>query len=134
MPRTLGVSHLGLTVRDANASAAWYQRVLGWQVLARREPPEVGTPRLLLRDPNGPSFVSLCEPGDRSGDRFDYRRTGLDHLALEVPDEAELGRWAEHLDQLRVPHSPVREMGSGARFVSFEDPDGIQFELWLTPK
>jgi hypothetical protein len=25
----------------------------------------------------------------------------------------------------------VRDLGH-ARFVSFEDPDGIQFELWLT--
>ena len=29
-----------------------------------------------------------------------------------------------------VAHSPVRVLDLG-RFVSFEDPDGIQFELWL---
>ena len=33
-------------------------------------------------------------------------------------------------DELGVPHSPVRVLDLG-RFVSFEDPDGIQFELWV---
>ena len=69
-------------------------------------------------------------PDDRTSDAFDHRRTGLDHLAFRVADEAELDAWIAHLDELGVPHSPVRVLDLG-RFVSFEDPDGIQFELWL---
>lgn len=61
---------------------------------------------------------------------FDHRRAGLDHFALRVPDESELDGWVDHLDRLGVDHSPVRVLDLG-RFVSFEDPDGIQLELWV---
>ncbi len=133
MPDILGAAHVGLTVRDMDASARWYQQVFGWTVMARFGPAERATPRVLLLDPKSGFGVSVCEPVDRSGDPFDYRRTGLDHLALEVADDDELARWVAHLDELSVAHSPVREAGA-ARFVSFEDPDGIQFELWVPPR
>lgn len=35
------------------------------------------------------------------------------------------------LDAMGVEHSPVRDLGH-SRFVSLEDPDGVQLELWLT--
>jgi glyoxylase I family protein len=129
-PPTLGASHIALTVRDMEASAAWYQRVFGWIELRRFGAGEAGSPRILLFDPASGFALGLCQPEDRSGDVFDYRRTGLDHFALRVADQAELDRWAAHLDDRGVAHSPVRETVVG-RFISFEDPDGIQFELWL---
>ncbi len=131
MPEILGAAHVGLTVRDMDASAEWYQKVFGWRVLGRFGSGERATPRVLLYDPATLFGVSLCEPVDRSGDLFDHRRTGLDHLAIEVADEAQLDGWIKHLDELEVSHSPIREAGGAARFVSFEDPDGIQFEIWL---
>jgi glyoxylase I family protein len=129
-PRTLGASHVGFTVRDMEASAEWYQRVFGWQVLRRFDDDEAGTPRILLLDPATFFVVGLCQPADGDGAAFDHRRTGLDHFAFKLPDAAELDRWLAHLDELGVKHSPVRVLDLG-RFVSFEDPDGIQFELWL---
>ena len=130
MPSIQGASHIALTVRDMEVSAEWYQRVFGWQVLRRYGADEAGTPRILLLD--SPSFlvIGLCQPDDGSGDTFDYRRTGLDHIAFKVAEQSELYRWIAHLDQLGVAHSPVRELDLG-QFISFEDPDGIQFELWL---
>ena len=129
MPATQGASHLALTVRDMDASAQWYVRVLGWQVLRRYGADEAGTPRVLLLDPASFFVLGLCQPEGASAEAFDHRRTGLDHLALAVADAAELDRWAEHLDALGVPRSPVRVLDLG-RFLSFEDPDGIQLELW----
>ena len=129
MPATQGASHLALTVRDMDASAEWYVRVLGWQVLRRYGADDAGTPRVLLLDPASFFVLGLCQPDPAPAEPFDHRRTGLDHLALQVADAAELDRWAEHLDALGVPHSPVRVLDLG-RFVSLEDPDGIQLELW----
>jgi glyoxylase I family protein len=125
-----GVSHVALTVRDMEASAAWYQRVLGLQELRRYSAEDAGSPRVLLLEPSSSFVLGLCQPAEGSADAFDFRRTGLDHLAFRVADEAELERWIAHLDELGVPHSPVRVLDLG-RFVSFEDPDGIQFELWV---
>jgi glyoxylase I family protein len=104
--------------------------VFGWQELRRYGADEAGTPRILLLDPATFFAVGLCQAQDGSGDAFDHRRTGLDHFAFKVADEGELDSWIAHLDQLGVAHSPVRALDIG-KFVSFEDPDGIQFELWL---
>lgn len=129
MPSVQGASHIALTVRDMDASSEWYQRVFGWQVLRRYTADEAGTPRVLLIDPATFFAVGLCQPADGSADAFDHRRTGLDHLAFKVADADELDRWIAHLDELGVAHSPVRVLDLG-RFVSFEDLDGIQVELW----
>ncbi|HVF74589.1 MAG TPA: VOC family protein [Acidimicrobiales bacterium] len=130
-PSINGASHVALTVRDKDASAEWYQRVFGWQVLARLEAGQAGSPRVLLYDAGSGFALALCEPDDRSLDAFDHRRTGLDHLAFNLADAAEMDRWVAHLDDLGVAHSPVRDAAIGT-FVSLEDPDGIQLELWLT--
>ncbi|MDP5185343.1 VOC family protein [Blastococcus sp. BMG 814] len=132
MPSLQGASHIALTVRDMDASAEWYQRVLGLQELRRYGSDGAGTPRILLLDPASFFVVGLCQPDDGSSAAFDHRHTGLDHFAFKVTDDAELDRWIAHLDELGVAHSPVRVLDLG-RFVSFEDPDGIQFELWLQP-
>lgn len=113
-----------------NASSEWYQRVFGWSVLSRLSAAEAGTPRILLYDEESGFVLGLCEPDDRSSDSFDHRRTGLDHFAFRVADKGELDRWTTHLESLDIAHSPVRELDLGS-FVSFDDPDGIQFELWL---
>lgn len=130
MPFLSGASHLALTVRDMEASADWYRRVLGLRELRRYGAGEAGSPRILLLEPSTFFVLGLCQYDDGSADAFDHRRTGLDHVAFKVADEAELDRWLAHFDDLGVPHSPVRVLDLGC-FVSFEDPDGIQFELWL---
>jgi glyoxylase I family protein len=132
-PSIAGASHIALTVRDMDASAAWYQRVFGWMELRRFGPGEAGTPRVLLFDPASGFALAVCQPEDGSQDVFDHRRTGLDHFAFGMADEAAFEQWLAHLGDLGIDHSPVREMDIG-KFVSFEDPDGIQFELWLNAR
>lgn len=130
MPSIQGASHIALTVSDMAASAEWYQRVFGWQEFRRYGSDEAGTPRILLLDRASSFVVGLCQPEDGPSSGFDHRRAGLDHLAFRVADEPELDAWIAHLDELGIDHSPVRLLDLG-RFVSFEDPDGIQLELWL---
>jgi len=130
MPSIKGASHVALTVRDMEASAEWYQRVFGWQVLRRYAAGEAGTPRVILYDTTSGFALGLCQPEDGPVDGFDHRRTGLDHFAFKVSDQAALEDWVAHLDQIGVAHSPIRDAELG-KFVSFEDPDAIQFEMWL---
>ena len=131
MPSSNGASHVAFTVCDMEASAAWYQRVFGWIVFRRFTAEEAGTPRVLLLDPGSFFVVGLCQPPDGAGDAFRHQVTGLDHLALSVPGEDELARWAEHLAAEGVAASPVREVPGLGKFISVEDPDGIQLELWV---
>jgi glyoxylase I family protein len=131
VPSIAGASHVAFTVRDMDASATWYQRVFGWVELRRLTADEAGSPRVLLLDPHCFFVVGLCQPDDGAGGHFDYRITGLDHFALLVPDETELARWVTHLEERGVTASPVRDVRGLGKFVSFEDLDGIQLELWV---
>ena len=132
IPTFTQAAHVALVVRDMAASVAFYERVMGFeQASERREgPPEARHPRQLIRHPDSGLVLGIHEPYERSNDRFDPQRTGLDHLAVTVADPPALEEWIAHLERHGVEHSPVRDAGY-AEFVSFEDPDGIQFELWV---
>jgi len=127
-PSFSGPSHIGLTVRDRHASAAWYERTLGFRVLNEFT---TGIPRVLMLHADSGFAISLYNHDERSGDRFNPLRTGLDHIALHVANRDQLDEWIAALDAAGVEHSPVRDLGH-AVFVSLEDPDGIQFELWVS--
>jgi catechol 2,3-dioxygenase-like lactoylglutathione lyase family enzyme len=120
--------HLALSVVDMERSAEWYRNVLGFTLVRRFA---TGIPRILQRHADSGFYISLYNHPNRSRDRFDPRRTGLDHLALAVADGTDLEAWATHLDATGVAHSPRRDLGH-ASFVSLEDPDGVQIELWHT--
>src|SRR5688500_16840540 len=102
-------------------SAEWYQRVFGWMEIGRLVDGEGLPPRILLFDASSGFALGLSQPEGASADDFDYRRTGLDHLAFGLSDYEELDRWGAHLDDLGVARSPVRELAIG-KFISFEDP------------
>jgi catechol 2,3-dioxygenase-like lactoylglutathione lyase family enzyme len=126
-----GVAHIAFTVRDMEAAAAWWGSVFRFERVMRIEEPPTGQrhPRILVRHPGSGVILGLHEPHDRSGDMFDPSRTGLDHVALTVQDKEELLAWMDRLELLGVEHSPVRTFGP-SQFISLEDPDGIQIELW----
>lgn len=44
-----GIHHLGLTVRDVNANAAWYERVLGFRRTDHYESPDDARHKVFLR-------------------------------------------------------------------------------------
>jgi glyoxylase I family protein len=82
-----------------------------------------------MRHADSGLVLAVHEPVRRSGDMFDPSRIGLDHFSLAVPDRPALDSWARRLDDLGVPHSPVRDAGY-AEFISAADPNGIAWELW----
>jgi glyoxylase I family protein len=131
MPAITGASHVAFTVLDMNASARWYERIFGWAEFRRFTGEEAGTPRVLLLDPENLFVLALCQPNDGERAGFDHRRTGLDHFGFGVADSAELEEWRLHLESQGVLASPVREVPGLGRLISFEDPDGIQLELWV---
>jgi glyoxylase I family protein len=136
----VGVHHLGLTVSDVERSARWYEAVLGFDRIGSFG--DAGAPRhkVFLRHPGFAIRLGLVEhrsalPGARPVDRFDETRTGLDHLAFEVPTDQELVAWADRLRGLGIPFSPISASHSipGAAVLVFRDPDNIQLELFTDP-
>jgi catechol 2,3-dioxygenase-like lactoylglutathione lyase family enzyme len=126
-PAITGFGHIDLTVTDGERSAQWWERVLGFQLIATSE--RSGFSIRSMNLPGTYFTVQLVTHDNSATDRFDEHAVGLDHLALRVPDRPALEEWAKHFDDLGVEHSGVQEEQGGPLIV-FRDPDNIQLELW----
>jgi glyoxylase I family protein len=124
----IGFHHVTLNVTDLGRARAFYEGVLGLQV--DQDFPGV---KLRLRFGETARLV-LCPllSGTPSGDRFNERRVGLDHIAIGVSGRGEVERLAEVLRDKGVAadlhHDPV-----GPPMVTFRDPDNIQWEFFEEP-
>jgi glyoxylase I family protein len=127
MPELSGIHHIALTVSDAEASAAFYGRLLGLDEAFR-----IDDDTLCARVFAGDGFLfGVRHYKGYDKDRFSEFRTGMDHLAFAVPDRAALAAFEERLDELGATYTPTAETPFGA-VVVFRDPDGIQVEFFVT--
>lgn len=104
---------------DAEAMAAFYGQLLGWEITARDEPkaPQGGSPWIHVRDPDGGVGLSFqaeawYEPPvwpEESG-----RRTKMLHLEIAVDD---------------IDAAVERAVALGARVAPYQPPDRDQSEL-----
>ncbi|CAM3743411.1 VOC family protein [Nocardiopsis rhodophaea] len=126
MPSVTGLAHLTLSVRDRDASIAFYRSVLGFKEHKTRD-----GKRWLHTECRHPSGVVLgfTQHADHFKARFDYRHAGVDHISFQVSCLGELEGWEERLTELDIDHSPVVHSDHGS-MLSFSDPDGIQLELY----
>jgi glyoxylase I family protein len=110
-------------------SADGYERVLGFEFVKEflAAPGDAGIPRFLLLHQHSGFPLGLRSHSDRTGDSFDPLRTGLDHVAFELADRAELDSWIARLDHRGVPCA-AREL-SPSSSVSLQDPQVAQIEL-----
>ena len=105
--------------------------MLGFRRVRRIDEPAgaLQQPRIILREQDSGIVLVVQQPHTARPGRFDPTRVGLDHLSITVRDRDTLTAWAARLDQSGIERSPLREIGM-ATFLTFEDPDGIQVELW----
>lgn len=134
-PAMAGFHHFSPTVTDVEASAEWYQRVLGLERVPPRFPhygnEDTGYAVLLL-DAESKIAVGLHHNIANAGEPFDETRTGLDHIGILVPQRSDLDRWASWLDVQGVAHSGVTDTDDPMKYsvLVFRDPDNIQLELF----
>ena len=134
-PELAGLQHIGLTVRDIVASEAWYTKVLGL-VRAFVEPHSTGDGHaVVMTRPGTGLFVGLEHHPDADKERFSPLRTGLDHLAVQVPSREALDGWIARLEAMGVEHEAVVERNEPVRLalVLVRDPDSIPIELICWP-
>jgi glyoxylase I family protein len=129
------IHHFGLTVRDADASAAWYEEVLGFRRTSEYVAPAGERRKVFLHHDGLRARLGLTQHAHGSQDAFDETRVGLDHLAFTVNDHEELRAWAARLAHAGVACSPITPANSipGAAVLVFRDPDNIQLELFAGP-
>ena len=127
LPGMRGITHLSLSVRDLERSAAFYREVLGLRVLVPPFERSGAYRETILALPDG-TGLCLQEHAANDGSTFSESRTGLDHVAFSVPDRADLDRWGARLDALGLPYDWQPDNAFGSMLV-FRDPDHIQLEL-----
>lgn len=125
------MNHAVLYVRDAGASAAWYQQTLDFE----RVIDDPANRFAFLRAPGSQNHhdIAFFSVGAAAGPSEAGRRTvGLYHLAWEVATLAEL-------DEMRARLAAAGALvGASDHHVNKSlycvDPDGLEFEvMWLTP-
>lgn len=133
-PALGGYHHIGLTVRDIQASEAWYAQTLGLvRAFVEKHDNDTGYAVVMTR-PGTSFFLGLDHHQDADQQQFNPRRTGLDHLALAVSSADEVSAWAQHLDALGIEHNPVLTLSEPMplSMILFRDPDSIAVELIWT--
>ena len=120
-----GIHHVKLPVTDVARSRAWYERVLGFEVVI--EFVEDGEIRgVALRRDGCPSQLALRHDPGRA-----KALSGFDALALLVPTREDVAAWKAALDESGEPHGGlVTGHHGGAVLVGLHDPDGIEIRLY----
>lgn len=121
------VHHVTISVRDAETSAEWYQRLLGPAQIVHRTGP--GWVRTRMQWESGLVIGATAHERTADDDAFDHTRVGLDHLGLACADGAEVRAWAARMDDLGIGHGPVEDVPYGWA-VTTRDPDGIPVEFF----
>ena len=129
-----GFHHFGVTVTDVEASADWYQRVLGRERIPAKIPHygnEENGYAVLLADFGCGIIIGLQHNTRNDGRPFDEARTGLDHVSMSAPSRSDLESWAQWLDGSAVSHSGVTDVDNPIKYSAlvFRDPDNIQLEF-----
>ena len=128
MPTFSRVSHISFSVRDSEASAHWWAKLLDLREIDRVAGD--GWRAVLLMHPRSRTIIEFQQHDGNAGEVFDPRRTGFDHMGFKVDTRAGLEEWLARFEELGVTHSPIADTEYGA-VLTFKDPDGIQFEMFF---
>jgi glyoxylase I family protein len=123
-PAMLGLSHVGLSVRDRDAAKRFWVEVLGFELIDEQ-------PHYCFVYERGTGLAITMTDHDRTvSGAFDEHHTGLDHLAYAVPDVESLLSWEQRLDRHGVAHSPIVETDAG-HHLNLRAPDNVPIELYV---
>src|SRR5580692_3156079 len=130
MPEFPTITHVALTVSDLERSVPWYQRLFDAEPVLNED---TGPFRHVVWFLGGQTLVGLHGFPDLADDSaFNERRIGLDHLAFQVENREELGKWQDWLEELGIAHGGIVDAPYGSG-LSFRDPDNIALEFFAPP-
>ncbi|MDQ3946405.1 MAG: VOC family protein [Actinomycetota bacterium] len=123
-----GYHHVSLSVSDLGKSTEWYREVLEFEVVAEIE--GEGFRRARLRAPESGVTLTLTSHEGNSGEAFDERRPGLDHVAFQMASPEDINALKGRFEQLGINHSEIKQSSSGTAMITVRDPDNIQLEVF----
>jgi catechol 2,3-dioxygenase len=128
LPAAISIGTVHLTVARLDRSLAFYEQVLGFQVLSRTPATEGHLATAALRVAGSDDVLVLLheQPGARPVPP--RGRLGLYHLAVLLPTRADLGRFLRHVHELGLHIGSSDHNYSEASYIT--DPDGFTIEVY----
>lgn len=130
VPAGTSIGHIHLQVTDLDRALAFYQGVLGFELMQR-----FGEQAAFLSAGGYHHHIGLNTWHSRGGRPAQHEgAAGLYHAAILYPTRADLGRVLRHLQEARYPLAGASDHGvSEALYLN--DPDGNGLELyWDRPQ
>jgi catechol 2,3-dioxygenase len=126
LPADVRIGAVTLQVADLDRSLGFYEKVVGFRVLAREDAPGGRTARLGARGDDRVLLELNEKPGVRPLPR--RGRLGIYHFAILLPTRQDLGRFLRHAAALGVHVGSSDHLVSEALYLV--DPDGISVEIY----
>jgi glyoxylase I family protein len=123
------IGHVAVTVSDLNTSRPWYEQLFGAKPVLDED---TGPWHHVVWVLSGTLFGIHQHPSPSSSDAFDEFRPGLDHVAFNCANRAELESWEKRLNELGIKNGGVVDAHYGSG-LSFRDPDNIALEFFAPP-
>lgn len=119
------IGHVHLKVADLDRALAFYQGVLGFELMAR-----MGSTAAFVSAGGYHHHIGLNTWESRNGSPPPAGTTGLYHVAIRYPDRATLADALRRLVEARVPLEGASDHGV-SEALYLRDPDGNGLELYV---
>lgn len=119
MIKTLGLTHLALTVSDLERSFQFYHDVFGMLAVYREK-------KFLQAQTPGARDVLVLEEGTENVGRSG----GIKHFGFRLADARDIDRAATAIERAGGKIKHRGEFCPGEPYVFFTDPDGYEVEVW----
>jgi catechol 2,3-dioxygenase-like lactoylglutathione lyase family enzyme len=120
MIKTLGLTHLALTVSDLERSFQFYHDVFGMLAVYRE-------PHFLQAQTPGARDVLVLEEGTENVGRSG----GIKHFGFRLTDARDIDRAVKAIERAGGKIKHRGEFCPGEPYVFFTDPDGYEVEAWF---
>ncbi|HEY3250951.1 MAG TPA: VOC family protein [Ignavibacteria bacterium] len=123
MIKTLGLTHIALSVKDINRSSEFYQRVFGARVMYKEE-----------------TFIQVQTPGSNDiivfekDDKDKGKTGGIKHFGFRLINEVDITNTEKIIQEAGGEIIEHGEFCPAEPYVFFHDPDGYEVELWFEKK
>ena len=118
----MGLTHLGLAVRDLERSLRFYEQVFGVQVLHRGDK---------SADINTPGAHDIITLNEEAGDEIGRLGGGLTHFGFRLTSPDDIDGAAVAVEAAGGTVEKRGEFVPGEPYLFARDPDGYSIEIWF---